>query len=148
MDRIAVPDNQIIPMDEVAPDIRGLRIAFVNIFGVIHSNGSWTLIDAALPFTASRIRNWAESFSKTPPNAIVLTHGHFDHVSVARELADSWNVPIYAHSLEAPYLTGKMQYSALRIWAQAAGPCPYFLPCIREARLISGNACDCSTTVE
>ena len=117
MDRIAVPDNQVVPMDEVAPDIRGLRIAFVNIFGVIHLNGSWTLIDAALPFTASRIRNWAESFSKTPPNAIVLTHGHFDHVSAARELADSWNVPIYAHSLEAPYLTGKIQYPAPNVGA-------------------------------
>ena len=75
------------------------------------------MVDAALPFTATRIRNWAEGFSTNPPNVIVLTHGHFDHVSAARELADSWNIPIYAHKLESPYLTGKMKYPAPNVGA-------------------------------
>jgi glyoxylase-like metal-dependent hydrolase (beta-lactamase superfamily II) len=40
----------------------------------------------------------------------VLTHGHFDHVGALPELAEKWNVPIYAHSLEHPYLNGSESY--------------------------------------
>lgn len=38
------------------------------------------------------------------------THGHFDHVGSLLELAEHWDVPIYAHPLETPYLTGKASY--------------------------------------
>ncbi len=44
------------------------------------------------------------------PNAIVLTHGHFDHAAGALELAKHWGVSVYAHALEFPYLTGKSAY--------------------------------------
>src|SRR5688572_9417313 len=44
------------------------------------------------------------------PSAIVLTHGHFDHVGSLRELVRRWQVPIYAHELELPYLTGRSAY--------------------------------------
>jgi glyoxylase-like metal-dependent hydrolase (beta-lactamase superfamily II) len=40
----------------------------------------------------------------------MLTHGHFDHVGSARLLADAWDVPLYAHPLEVPYLTGLSDY--------------------------------------
>jgi glyoxylase-like metal-dependent hydrolase (beta-lactamase superfamily II) len=39
-----------------------------------------------------------------------LTHGHFDHVGVLRELADEWDVPVFAHPLEMPYLDGRANY--------------------------------------
>lgn len=99
-------------MDDIASGVQGLRIAFVNVFAVTHPDGSWTLIDAALPFTATIIQHWAKQVSEAPPNAIILTHGHFDHVSAARELADQWNVCVYAHPLEAPYLKGIKEYPA------------------------------------
>lgn len=97
-------------MDEIAPGVQGLRIGFVNVFGVRHSGSAWTLVDAGLPFTAAFIRKWAERHFRARPNAIVLTHGHFDHVSGASELAMYWNAPIYAHPLEGPYLTGQQSY--------------------------------------
>jgi glyoxylase-like metal-dependent hydrolase (beta-lactamase superfamily II) len=112
MDGITIPDNQIAPLDEIAAGLRGLRIAFVNVFGVTHSGNSWTLIDAGMPFSETRIRHWAEKVFPSPPDAIVLTHGHFDHVSAARPLAEHWNIPIYAHPLEFPYLTGEREYPA------------------------------------
>jgi len=112
MDRISIPENEVVPMDDVAAGVRGLRVAFVNVFAIIHADGSWTLIDAGLPFTASAIQNWTRKFTVNAPNAIVLTHGHFDHVSAARDLADAWNVFIYAHPLEAPYLKGQKEYPA------------------------------------
>jgi len=95
------------PWNSVAPGVQGLRITFVNVSGIAHPNGSWTLIDAAIPFSSGMIRSWAEKNFKGAPNAIVLTHGHFDYVSAARDLAEGWNVPVYAHPLEHPYLTGQ-----------------------------------------
>ncbi|AXC10269.1 metallo-beta-lactamase family protein [Acidisarcina polymorpha] len=112
MDRVPVPTDQIVPMDAIAPGVHGLRIAFVNVFSVEHNDGSWTLIDAAIPFSETQIRHWVERNYRTAPNCIVLTHGHFDHVSAARGLADHWMIPIYAHPLEFPYLTGKREYAA------------------------------------
>lgn len=99
-------------MENIARGVLGLRIGFVNVFAVQHSDRAWTLIDAGLPFSEPLIRKWAEKNFASAPDAIVLTHGHFDHVGAARTLAEKWKVPVYAHSLEFPYLTGKLEYPA------------------------------------
>jgi len=98
------------PMEKVAAGVEGLRIAFVNVYGVETAGGSWVLVDTGLPFSAGLVRNWGERRFGGPPSSIVLTHGHFDHVSGAADLAQAWGVPIYAHPLEFPYLTGKKEY--------------------------------------
>ncbi len=112
MDKIEISDDQVLAMEAIAPGVHGLRITFVNVFGITHPDGSWTLVDAAIPFSAGRIKSWAEKTFGKAPNAIVLTHGHFDHVSAAEELAEAWGVPVYAHPLEAPYLSGQKEYAA------------------------------------
>lgn len=112
MERLDIPEEQIVPLETIAPGVIGLRLAFVNVFAVSHADTSWTLVDAGLPFTANIIRRWAERNFAQPPNAIVLTHGHFDHVSAAHELAEAWDVFLYAHPLEFPFLTGERQYPA------------------------------------
>jgi glyoxylase-like metal-dependent hydrolase (beta-lactamase superfamily II) len=96
----------------VAEDVAGLQIVMVNVYFVGHPvSGDWVLIDAALPMSAGRVAQAThERFDGRPPVAIVLTHGHFDHVGALRELADRWDVSIYAHRLEMPYLTGRSDY--------------------------------------
>ena len=44
------------------------------------------------------------------PKAIILTHGHFDHVGAIIELVKHWEVPVYAHEQELPFLTGERSY--------------------------------------
>lgn len=39
------------------------------------------------------------------PRALVLTHGHPDHIWTARELADRFRIPTYIHSGDLPWFT-------------------------------------------
>jgi len=101
-------------MDTVAAGVTQLRIQrFVNVYFVGTSTpGEWVLIDTGLPGSEKAIvAAAAELFGPNqPPEAILLTHGHLDHLGAARELAEHWRVPVIAHPLELPYLTGQAQY--------------------------------------
>lgn len=71
------------------------------------------LVDAGLPgFAGSIQRRTERRFGhNSRPEAIILTHGHWDHAGSALELARAWDVPVFAHPLELPYLTGKSDYA-------------------------------------
>ena len=98
---------------QVLPELAYKRLAMVNImyFGLPGSK-DWVLIDAGLPATAPMIIAAAEArYGKdVPPAAIVLTHGHVDHVGGLETLAEKWDVPIYAHAEETPFLDGSEAY--------------------------------------
>jgi glyoxylase-like metal-dependent hydrolase (beta-lactamase superfamily II) len=142
VDKIEISEDQVVPIRAIANGLAGLKVTFVNVFGVRHSDGSWTLIDAAIPFSASRISHWAKETFGGPPNAIILTHGHFDHVSAARDLADEWSVPIYAHVLEFPYLTGKQEYPPPN-WAAGGGTMPLMSPTLPRGPVDLGDRLHC-----
>lgn len=98
---------------EVLPDVVGLTVKIVNVCFVGQPKSSdWVLIDAGLPKSKNVIAEAAASrFGRNSrPRAIILSHGHFDHVGSAVELAEHWDVPVYAHWLEIPYLTGEKDY--------------------------------------
>lgn len=73
---------------------------------------NWVLIDTGLENSADFIIETAENkFGKNNrPKAIILTHGHFDHVGSVIKLSDEWDVPVYIHQLEMPYVTGEKDY--------------------------------------
>ena len=100
---------------EVAPDLASKRLLLVNVvlFGRAGAaDREWVLIDAGLPGTAGTITTAAASRfgANSRPGAIVMTHGHFDHVGALHTLAEQWDVPVYAHPHEHPYLNGQASY--------------------------------------
>jgi glyoxylase-like metal-dependent hydrolase (beta-lactamase superfamily II) len=96
---------------QVADGVWMLRTLLVNVYFVRVDDG-WMLVDAGIPGSATAIRRAAvELFGEVPPRAIVLTHGHFDHVGALPRLLEAWDVPLYAHSFELPHLTGRQPYA-------------------------------------
>lgn len=100
---------------KVSPGVWGMKIIFVNIYiiaGGENQGNNWVLIDAGLKGSGEKIKRMAEDIfgEGTKPSAIVLTHGHFDHVGALEELLEIWDTPVYAHYLELPYLKGVSSY--------------------------------------
>ncbi len=107
--------NKGVKYFQVAQGVWGMRILFVNVYIIANRRGfpkGWVLVDAGVQGSANRIIAMAESIfgAGTKPSAIVLTHAHSDHTGGLEELLEHWHVPVYAHDLEAPYLTGKSSY--------------------------------------
>lgn len=104
-------DKQIF---KVAKGVWGIRDLFVNVYFIsVSPAGNWVLIDTGLRASGKKIIRAARMlFGGRRPDAILLTHGHFDHVGGLEALVRHWQVPVYAHSLEAPYLTGLSSYPA------------------------------------
>ncbi|MEX2594649.1 MAG: MBL fold metallo-hydrolase [Anditalea sp.] len=114
-------DNKFIPMTsissgkgrEIKKDVYYYTNQIVNIIMIGDpKEGDWVLVDAGMPKSGSEIISVIQDrFGRdNKPSAIVLTHGHFDHVGGLMELIEEWDVPVYAHPLEFPYLTGKKEY--------------------------------------
>lgn len=100
-------------MKEIAPGVAWLEInGFVNVYFIGERGGPWVLVDAAMPGQFEKIRAAAEERygGGARPEAIYLTHGHMDHAGSALALAAHWNVPVYVHRNEMPYLTGRSDY--------------------------------------
>lgn len=101
-------------LHEVLPDLAFQRQIFVNVVfhGMPGSGRTWTMIDAGLHGSAAALMKAAATRfgADARPQAIVMTHGHFDHVGSLETLAAKWDVPVYAHPAEFPYLDGTAAY--------------------------------------
>jgi glyoxylase-like metal-dependent hydrolase (beta-lactamase superfamily II) len=125
---VEVKDGSI----ELAADLAYRRLTMVNVvfYGSPSGDASrWVLIDAGIAGSKGKIKEIADSrFGRNvPPAAVIMTHGHFDHVGALKSLAEEWDVPVYAHPLEHPYLDGTASYPPADPWV-GGGLMPLLAP--------------------
>lgn len=100
---------------ELVPDVAYKQLMIANVMFVGAAgcgDGNWVLVDTGVLGSARAIRSAAKARfgGNGVPAAIVLTHGHFDHVGVVETLAEEWDVLVFAHPAEHPYLDGSTSY--------------------------------------
>lgn len=89
---------------EVAEGIHWLEHAHVNVY-FVEQDGRVMIVDAGLPGIWPRIQKALRELDfEDSVVALVLTHGHFDHVGVAARLRNQYRLPILVHPDDA-YIT-------------------------------------------
>ncbi|MDV8002742.1 MBL fold metallo-hydrolase [Rhodococcus sp. IEGM 1408] len=83
---------------EVADRVHRLAHAHVNCY-LIDSDDGVTLVDAGLPSMWSLMLDTLRKLGRTPEDvrALLLTHGHFDHVGFARRARVELGGPVLVH---------------------------------------------------
>jgi len=86
------------------PQIRALRLGPIatNCYLVRSAAGGGFLVDPAADF--ARIQREAAAMELVP-EAILLTHGHFDHIGACTAAALHWRIPVTAGQQEASLLS-------------------------------------------
>jgi glyoxylase-like metal-dependent hydrolase (beta-lactamase superfamily II) len=84
---------------EIAADLAYRRLVMANVvfFGSPQAGDrNWVLIDTGVSGAKGLIKAAAEARfgANARPSAIILTHGHFDHVGNLQDLAEEWDAPV------------------------------------------------------
>ena len=85
-------------------------------FAMNRETGAMFVVDPAA--AADRIIRKIEQM-QGKPEAILLTHGHFDHIGAAREVADRYGIPVMALKEEAAMLQEPALNASLMMVGQA-----------------------------
>jgi glyoxylase-like metal-dependent hydrolase (beta-lactamase superfamily II) len=100
-------------VEEIAEGVHwvatGRGVAGSNVY-LVRSGRSWVLVDTAWPGRGPMICEAAASVfgSSRPPAAILLTHIHPDHSGSARQLAETWSLPVHVRPEELPMAAGEL----------------------------------------
>ncbi|TCS95916.1 MBL fold metallo-hydrolase [Hazenella coriacea] len=97
-------------MKEIRSGVYWISLGVVNAYVLSQSKEQWYLVDSGFSSHAKKIIHKVSRIFSNQPLGILLTHGHLDHSGAASDLADYWEVPVYAHSSEVPFLNGELRY--------------------------------------
>jgi glyoxylase-like metal-dependent hydrolase (beta-lactamase superfamily II) len=95
---------------KIAPGLHRVgKDSIVNSY-LIEDGGQVTIVDAALPGLYDDIPRELAAMGRTVADvkALVLTHGHTDHIGFAERLRASQGIPIWVHELDAALARGEV----------------------------------------
>ena len=103
---------------QLGPGIHRLGSGLVNSY-LVEEAGEVTIIDAGLPGYYDDIPRELASMGRmiTDVRAVLLTHGHSDHIGFAERLRSRHHVPVLVHEADAALARGGGRYSL-----RATGP--------------------------
>ena len=84
----------------IAPGVWRMKDVFVNVFIIeCQEQPGWVLVDTGLKSSYAKIKNMIAEVMEpgAKPQAIILTHGHFDHRGALQQLAADWMLQPFAN---------------------------------------------------
>jgi glyoxylase-like metal-dependent hydrolase (beta-lactamase superfamily II) len=105
---VATTGGTIVVM-EIAPRIRRIGRGMVNSY-LVEEAGAVTIIDAGAPSYWGDLPRELAAMGRTLDDvrAVVLTHGHSDHIGFAERIRRERGVPIQVHELDAALARGEV----------------------------------------
>lgn len=85
----------------------------IHVWVVVDEEGV-SLVDAGISTMAAGILSFIDRLQAGRLQRILLTHGHSDHVGAIKRILQRTSVPVYAHSIEIPYMEGELAYPRRR----------------------------------
>lgn len=120
---------------QVTEGVFRLGVAEVNCYLVVAPDGM-TLVDAGLPGTRPALDDVLRHLDARPDDidALILTHGHFDHVGMARSLVTAHGTPTLVHPEDEHLAAHPYRYR------HQASRIPYLLTKPRALPIVAGMA--------
>jgi glyoxylase-like metal-dependent hydrolase (beta-lactamase superfamily II) len=124
---------------DVAEGVHAITHAYTNCYLISDDDGV-TLVDACFPSTWRAVTRILQRIGRswTDVKALLLTHGHFDHVGFARRLATDLSVPVWVHAADRQLAANPYRYRPERNRAVYALFHPRSLPIL--ATMVAAGA--------